>query len=101
MEWENLFGGARKRLVSAIDQGEQLEQRMIELSASWVRVSAGDTDSSLEEEFNRQTQQIEQELKKNKQEIQAARDATEALEREARLDDVLPGTIRQMVEDLP
>ena len=101
MEWENLFGGSMERLVSAIGQGEQLEQRMIELSASWVRVSAGDTNSSLEEEFNRQTQQIEQELENNKQEIQAARDAIEALEREARLDGVPPGTIRQMVEDLP
>ena len=101
MEWENLFGGSMERLVSAIGQGEQLEQRMIELSASWVRVSAGDTNSSLEEEFNRQTQQIKQELENNKQEIQAARDAIEALEREARLDGVPPGTIRQMVEDLP
>ena len=96
MEWENLFGGARERLVSAINQGEQLEQRMTELSAGWVRVSAGDTDSTLEEEFNRQTQQIGQEL-----EIQAARDAIETMEREARLEGVLPGTIRQLLEGLP
>ncbi len=101
MEWENLFGGARERLVSAINQGEQLELRMTELSAGWVRVSAGDTDSTLEEEFNRQTQQIGQELEDNKQEIQAARDAIEALEREARLEGVLPGTIRQLLGDLP
>jgi hypothetical protein len=101
LEWENLFGGARERLVSSIDQGEQLELRMTELSSGWMRVSAGDTDSTLEEEFNRQTQQIGQELEDNKQEIQAARDAIEALEREARLEGVLPGTIRQMVEDLP
>jgi hypothetical protein len=74
---------------------------MTELSSGWMRVSAGDTDSTLEEEFNRQTQQIGQELEDNKQEIQAARDAIEALEREARLEGVLPGTIRQMVEDLP
>jgi len=96
MEWENLFGGARERLVSAINQGEQLEQRMTELSAGWVRVSAGDTDSTLEEEFNRQNQQIGQEL-----EIQAARDAIETMDREARLEGVLPGTIRQRLEGLP
>ena len=74
---------------------------MPELSADWVRVTTGDTDSTLEAEFARQTQQIGQELEDNSQVIQAARDAIKALEREARLEGVLAGTIRQLLGDLP
>jgi hypothetical protein len=101
VEWENLFGEARQRLVSAIDRGEYLEVRVTELSASWVRVRTEDPDSTLEAEFTQQTQQIEQDLEGNQREIQAAREAIQALEREARLEGVLPGTIRQLLGDLP
>lgn len=101
VQWENLFGEARQRLVSAVDRGEYLEERMTELSAGWERVTTGDTDSTLEAEFARQTQQIGQELEDNSQVIQAARDAIKALEREARLEGVLAGTIRQLLGDLP
>jgi hypothetical protein len=101
VEWENLFGEAKQRLVSSIDRDGYLEDRMTELSAGWVRVSTEDTDSTLEAEFARQAQQIGQELEGSKQEVQAARDAIKALEREARLEGVLPGTIRQLLGDLP
>jgi hypothetical protein len=56
VEWENLFGEARQRLVSAIDRGESLEQRLTELSAGWVRVNPDATDTTLEEEFAEQTE---------------------------------------------
>ena len=101
VEWENLFGEARQRLVSAIDRGELIEERLTELSVGWVRVNPDTTDRTLEEEFAEQTARYEQDLEDNKQAIQAARDAIQTLEKEARLEGVLPGTIRQLLGDLP
>ena len=98
VEWENLFGEARQRLVSAIDRGEFIEERLTELSAGWVRVNP---DSTLEGEFAEQTERYKEDLEDNEQAIQAARDAIQTLEKEARLEGVLPGTIRQLLGDLP
>ena len=101
VEWENLFGEARQRLVSAIDRGEFIEERLTELSAGWVRVNPDTTDSTLEGEFAEQTERYKEDLEDNEQAIQAARDAIQTLEKEARLEGVLPGTIRQLLGDLP
>ena len=95
-EWEALFNDATRNLQAAINQNLVLEQRMTELNDGVVRVNPYATGTTLEQEWSQQVQNVPQMLESNRKDLEAARKTLLDLQRKARLEGLLPRTIRQL-----
>lgn len=95
-EWQAAFAEAVQNLKNAINLGLVLELRMVDLNNSYFS-SSGPAKSAIQQ----QLQETRQEIPINQQEVQAARQALNVLESEAAGDGIPPGTIREMIGELP
>jgi len=92
-DWETRFAEARLDLANAVNRGLVLELKMNDLHRAWLRQDDGSTQGR-NLQLLQETQQL---IGPNQRETQAAREALQALQREAQLKGLLPGTIRELV----
>ncbi len=95
-EWEALFNEATRNLQAAVSRDRVLEQRMTELNDGVVRVNPYETGTTLEREWSQQVQDVPQMLESNRKDLEAANKTLLDLQRKARLEGVLPRTIRRL-----
>ena len=95
-EWEALFSEATRKLETAINRDRVLEQRMAELNEGVVRVNPDETGKTLDQEWSRQSQETQQMFESNQNDLEAASKSLRELQRKARLEGLLPGTIRRL-----
>ena len=95
-EWEALFSEATWKLETAINRDRVLEQRMAELNEGAVRVNPDETGKTLDQEWSRQSQETQQMFESNRKDLEAASKSLRELQRKARLEGLLPGTIRRL-----
>ena len=94
--WQSAFADAVRELESAINLGLVLELRMVDLNNSYFTATG-----PAKGEIQQQLQATREETQANQRQVQAARQALSALESEAAIAGVPPGTIREMIGDLP
>jgi hypothetical protein len=94
--WQASFAEAVQNLESAVNLGRVLELRMVDLNNSYFSASG-----PAKADIQQQLQETRQEIPINQRDVQAARQALSVLESEAAADGIPPGTIREMIGDLP
>ena len=95
--WQALFGEATLKLKTAVNRGRVLELKMNNLQNAWLRENDGVTQARIQQQLQ-ETQQV---IQDNQQEVQTARQALQALQGEAQLGGLLPGTLHEFVGELP
>lgn len=96
-DWQALFAEATLNLKNAVNRGLVLELKMNDLRNSYFSESDGTTKGRLQQLLT----ETQQEMVNSQGEVAAARQALGALQNEAQADGVPPGTIRDLVGDLP
>ncbi|MDA2926096.1 hypothetical protein MYX78_02490 [Acidobacteria bacterium AH-259-G07] len=91
------FDEARMNLKNAVNRSMVLQLKINDLRNAYFREDDGTTQARIQQ----QLQETLQEIESNKQEVQAAREALQKLENEARKEGLQPGTIRELVGELP
>ena len=91
------FGEARMNLKNAVNRSMVLQLKINDLRNAYFREDDGTTQARIQQQLQGTLQEIES----NKQEVQAAREALQKLENEARKEGLQPGTIRELVGELP
>jgi len=91
-DWETRFAEARLDLTNAVNRGLVLELKMNDLHRAWLRQDDGSTQGRILQ-LLQETQHL---IGPNQRETQAAREALQALQRQAQLKGLLPGTIREL-----
>ena len=94
--WQGRFGEAVGALETAVNLGLVLELRMVDLNNSYF-TATGPARGEIQE----QLQANREEIQDNTRQVQAARQALSALESEAAMEGIPPGTIREMIGELP
>lgn len=95
--WRNAFQEARTNLANAVNRAMVLELRMNNLRNAFLQTSDGVTRERIEAEMAKTFQDLAQAREDEK----AARQALSDLERQAARAGVQPGTIRELVGELP
>ncbi|MDA2927965.1 hypothetical protein MYX78_12180 [Acidobacteria bacterium AH-259-G07] len=95
--WRALFDEARLDLKNAVNRSLVLQLKMNYLRNTWLREDDGTTQARIQQ----QLQETLGDIESSPQEIQAAREALQALQSEAQQEGLLPGTIRELVGELP
>ncbi len=95
-EWEALFNEATRTLQAAVSRDRVLEQRMTELNSGVVRVNPYEAGTTLEREWSQQVQDVPQMFESNRKDLETARKSLLDLQRKARLEGLLPRTIRRL-----
>ncbi|MFQ5928751.1 MAG: hypothetical protein ACE5MK_03565 [Acidobacteriota bacterium] len=95
--WKAEFDEARMNLKNAVNRSMVLQLKINDLRNAYFREDDGTTQARIQQ----QLQETLQEIESNKQEVQAAREALQKLENEARKEGLPPGTIRELVGELP
>ncbi len=95
--WSSAFSEAQLNLKNFVYKGMFLRLKMNNLRNALLREDDGATQGLIQSELQQTFAQIEA----NQGEVEGARAALEDLEREARLNSVLPGHIREWKKDLP
>ena len=80
-----------------MNRGLVLELKMNDLKNAWLREDDGATQGRIQQLL----QETLQEIESNRQDVQVARQALQALQSEAQQEGLLPGTIRELVGKLP
>ncbi|MDA2929214.1 hypothetical protein MYX84_04565 [Acidobacteria bacterium AH-259-O06] len=91
------FDEARMNLKNAVNRSMVLQLKINDLRNAYFREDDGTTQARIQQQLQGTLQEIES----NKQEVQAAREALQKLENEARKEGLQPGTIRELVGELP
>ncbi|MEE8348451.1 MAG: hypothetical protein V3R94_02700 [Acidobacteriota bacterium] len=95
-KWQSAFADAVRQLENAVNLGLVLELRMVDLNNSYFTATG-----PAQGEIQQQLQETREGIQENQSQVQAARQALRALESEAAMDGIPPGTIREMVGELP
>ena len=95
-QWRGVFAEAVRDLENLINLGLVLELRMVDLNNSFF-TATGPTKGAIQQ----QLQETREELQDNQGQVQSARQTLSALESDAAMDGVPPGTIREMIGELP
>ncbi|MDA2939016.1 hypothetical protein MYX75_12245 [Acidobacteria bacterium AH-259-A15] len=91
------FDEARMNLKNAVNRSMVLQLKINDLRNAYFREDDGTTQARIQQQLQGTLEEIES----NKQEVQAAREALQKLENEARKEGLQPGTIRELVGELP
>ena len=94
--WRGRFGEAVSALETAVNLGLVLELRMVDLNNSYF-TATGPARGEIQE----QLQATREEIQANTRQVQAVRQALSTLESEAAMEGIPPGTIREMIGELP
>ena len=95
-QWRGVFAEAVRDLENLINLGLVLELRIVDLNNSFF-TATGPTKGDIQQ----QLQETREELQANQGQVQSARQTLNELESDAAMDGVPPGTIREMIGELP
>ena len=95
-KWRGVFAEAVRDLENLINLGLVLELRIVDLNNSFF-TATGPTKGDIQQ----QLQETREELQANQGQVQSARQTLNELESDAAMDGVPPGTIREMIGELP
>jgi hypothetical protein len=95
-KWQSAFGDAVLQWERAVNLGLVLELRMVDLNNSYF-TATGPARGAIQ----KQLQETREEIQNNQRQVKAVRQALNTLESEAAMEGVPPGTIREMIGELP
>ncbi len=96
-EWKGRIGDARRKVEQAVNNSNVLQLKMNDLRNDYFRADDGTTQTRIQQ----QLQETIQEIELSRQEVQAARDALQSIQSQARQAGLQPGDIRDAVGELP
>ncbi len=96
-EWKGRIVDARRKVEQAVNNSNVLQLKLNDLRNDYFRADDGTTQTRIQQ----QLQETIQEIELSRQEVQAARDALQSIQSQARQAGLQPGDIRDAVGELP